>query len=526
MEALKGTRWDAPIALTQGDAIDGSSSDLTKHFRAERVTIAYNTLVNNSYGFEIGFDNNGKFNKELKDITIANNMVVGTQNDLVSFMTDNNHSGEITWSNNVMYPTEEANLVSAGSSFTAEQVMVTNPNLSFADSLWRATENTPILPAEGLTFQVLEDIEGQSRSEQSSVGADHFSSDSVRFRPLSPSDVGPFAFETEEALELLYLSSIDVFEPDSGSQFIEVTSNINWIARSDESWITLNPSSGSGNGRIEISVTKNTSLSPRTGTIPIAGGSISREIIIRQKAANAPNGAIKIEVISVTASSEQSPDNVKENTLDGDLNTRWSAEGAGEYITFDLGGLHTIELVKIAVHKGTDRNTYFDIATSEDGTDFTIELAGQTNSKTTNNLENYAMSSRARYVRLIGGGNSNSEWTSITEVEIYGTEITSTSNENKDVGLSDFRILGNYPNPFNPNTQIRFEVPNTVPYKIFIYTVHGALVAEYSGTANRGIYQATINMANRSTGMYVYKVIAHVNGYQQLIGTGTMTLIK
>jgi len=80
LEGLKGTRWDAPITLTQGDAIDGSSTSFSKHFRAERVTIAYNTLVNNTHGIEIGFDNNGNYNKGLKDITVSNNVVTGSEN--------------------------------------------------------------------------------------------------------------------------------------------------------------------------------------------------------------------------------------------------------------------------------------------------------------------------------------------------------------------------------------------------------------------------------------------------------------
>ncbi|MEO0472403.1 MAG: hypothetical protein AAF206_22460, partial [Bacteroidota bacterium] len=77
-EGLTGTRWDAPITLTLGDAIDGQSSSLSKHFRAERVSIAYNTLVNNVHGIEIGYDNNDSYNKDLENISIANNLITGS----------------------------------------------------------------------------------------------------------------------------------------------------------------------------------------------------------------------------------------------------------------------------------------------------------------------------------------------------------------------------------------------------------------------------------------------------------------
>ncbi len=109
MEGLTGTRWDAPITLTLGDAIDGESSDLTKHFRAERVTIAYNTLVNNTHGIEIGYDNNDAYNNDLSDIIIANNLITGSENSLVEIVDTANDQGDnITWLNNLIYPTGTA----------------------------------------------------------------------------------------------------------------------------------------------------------------------------------------------------------------------------------------------------------------------------------------------------------------------------------------------------------------------------------------------------------------------------------
>jgi poly(beta-D-mannuronate) lyase len=40
MQGLNGTKWDAPITLTLDDAIDGESSSISKHFRAENILIA------------------------------------------------------------------------------------------------------------------------------------------------------------------------------------------------------------------------------------------------------------------------------------------------------------------------------------------------------------------------------------------------------------------------------------------------------------------------------------------------------
>jgi len=191
MEGLKGTRWDAPIALTQGDAIDGSSTNFSKHFRAERVTIAYNTLVNNTHGIEIGFDNNGNYNKELKDITIANNLVMGAENSLVTYLDGNNNEGEISWSNNVFFPMGNASLTSDNSTFEEDQISLIDPILVYDGILWKSTANSPINENSLSSLVVEQDMEGQIRPDLSTVGADHFSSTDAFYRPLTSDDVGP-----------------------------------------------------------------------------------------------------------------------------------------------------------------------------------------------------------------------------------------------------------------------------------------------------------------------------------------------
>ena len=198
MEGLNGTRWDAPITLTLGDAIDGQSSNLSKHFRAERVTIAFNTLVNNSNGIEIGFDNNDNYNKDLKDIVIANNLITGTENSLVSIVdTDNDQGDNITWKSNLMFAEGDATILSGASTtiFDLDEIISENPFLEFENSInaWRTTDSTAMYESALGPVSINEDIEGQPRPRLSNPGADHYSLESVRFAPLTVTDVGPDA---------------------------------------------------------------------------------------------------------------------------------------------------------------------------------------------------------------------------------------------------------------------------------------------------------------------------------------------
>ncbi|MFV1883077.1 MAG: T9SS type A sorting domain-containing protein [Balneola sp.] len=107
-----------------------------------------------------------------------------------------------------------------------------------------------------------------------------------------------------------------------------------------------------------------------------------------------------------------------------------------------------------------------------------------------------------------------------------GANSVPTSNEGEADNPEEFKLHGNYPNPFNPGTQIRFDVPVATQYTISIYSVHGQLVTELVGNASAGRVQVPVNLSNSPTGTYIYKVTAQNNGATRLIGTGQMTLIK
>jgi len=107
-----------------------------------------------------------------------------------------------------------------------------------------------------------------------------------------------------------------------------------------------------------------------------------------------------------------------------------------------------------------------------------------------------------------------------------GANATATSNEVDEHIPANFRLVGNYPNPFNPTTQIQFELPQSAQYTISIYSVHGQLLMEEIGLANAGLASITVDLRNNPTGVYIYQVRAVVDAQTRVIGTGRMTLIK
>ncbi|MDD5360925.1 MAG: T9SS type A sorting domain-containing protein [Ignavibacteria bacterium] len=67
----------------------------------------------------------------------------------------------------------------------------------------------------------------------------------------------------------------------------------------------------------------------------------------------------------------------------------------------------------------------------------------------------------------------------------------------------------NYPNPFNPSTTIRFEIPKSSNVTMKVYDLSGKEVSSIvNGYYKAGVYEATFNASNLSSGVYFYKIIA------------------
>ena len=129
---------------------------------------------------------------------------------------------------------------------------------------------------------------------------------------------------------------------------------------------------------------------------------------------------------SVVASANDG--NVPQNTLDKSLATRWSAQGDGQWIRYDLGAIVDIDRVAVAWYLGDSRIAYFDIEVSWNAVVWWRVFSGQSSGQTLQ-PEIYAFTrTSARYVRVVGHGNSQSAWNSITEVAILAPATTIPSS--------------------------------------------------------------------------------------------------
>jgi len=126
-----------------------------------------------------------------------------------------------------------------------------------------------------------------------------------------------------------------------------------------------------------------------------------------------------LAIDGVTANGNQGS-NIPSNVLDKDISTRWSSDAANTNVLPFGVGILTLEL----------RTTSYSVESSTDNINW-VEIIPPTSSQISSESilqENSINNTSARYIRIIGTGNSvdgvfNSAFTSITEVELNGCGI-------------------------------------------------------------------------------------------------------
>ncbi|MBU1872176.1 T9SS type A sorting domain-containing protein [bacterium] len=95
--------------------------------------------------------------------------------------------------------------------------------------------------------------------------------------------------------------------------------------------------------------------------------------------------------------------------------------------------------------------------------------------------------------------------------------------KNHEVNVPDnYSLHANYPNPFNPTTTIRYDIPKQSHVTLTIYNLNGQVVDKLVNRKQEpGFYSVNWDAQNVSTGVYFYQIKA--DGFQQV---KKMLLIK
>ena len=89
-----------------------------------------------------------------------------------------------------------------------------------------------------------------------------------------------------------------------------------------------------------------------------------------------------------------------------------------------------------------------------------------------------------------------------------------------------YALEPNYPNPFNPTTEIRFALPEAADVRLVVYDALGREVERLvDGPVSAGHQHATFDAANLPSGLYLYRLEA-TGGKEAFAKTGQMVLVK
>jgi len=94
------------------------------------------------------------------------------------------------------------------------------------------------------------------------------------------------------------------------------------------------------------------------------------------------------------------------------------------------------------------------------------------------------------------------------------TDLSSTTSVGQRIynNPKTFSLSENYPNPFNPTTQINYTVTQSGHVSLKVYNLIGQQVATlFNGVRSAGAYQATFNASNMPSGIYFARLQSGTN---------------
>lgn len=136
-------------------------------------------------------------------------------------------------------------------------------------------------------------------------------------------------------------------------------------------------------------------------------------------------------------------------------------------------------------------------------------------------LSNYG--SRVWWFRELEGG-PTSTWAVLDPGTLVGVK------DDKLISIpSSIQLYGNYPNPFNPSTTIKFAVPESGDVNIIIFNTLGEEIESVKLLSNNGgESEYSFNASSISSGVYFYKIALNnsASGRNYVSKVGKMILLK
>ena len=160
-----------------------------------------------------------------------------------------------------------------------------------------------------------------------------------------------------------------IFSAEAAEQTIIVTSNVDWTAKSNKSWCTISPASGSRDGVVTVTAEANETGKDRTAKVVISSENESQTVVITQVAG---------EMLEVNVEEIEFGCLAAEKTITVKANVPWTIESDSDWCTVDPASGD--KSVKVTVY--VSRNFEDDVRNAV----LTLKSAGKTVTVTVSQL--------------------------------------------------------------------------------------------------------------------------------------------
>lgn len=210
-----------------------------------------------------------------------------------------------------------------------------------------------------------------------------------------------------------------------------------------------------------------------------------------------------------TTAKSTSGSNTPAKAVDGNGTTYWQSGPVSSktimWIYVDLQSVYNVGRVVIK-WRGSNYAKKYQIETSLDGSNYSTAYTDNAGNGGTDDFTFPTVS--ARYVEIwITQNNSSSE--RVNEFEVYAGASTmvkeqSTAAAEASGEIPDVVTLApNFPNPFNPTTQISYSLPSTMHTMLKIYSISGQEVATLVNEVRAaGTHTVTFDASRLTSGVY------------------------
>jgi beta-glucosidase len=191
------------------------------------------------------------------------------------------------------------------------------------------------------------------------------------------------------------------------------------------------------------------------------------------------------------------------NAVDGSLTTRWSSQFSDpQFIYVDLGEVKHLDRVDLVWETAYGKEYSIDV--SNNAVDWTTVEHISNGYGGTNRIET---SADARYVRMYGIQRGTEWGYSLYEFEVYDLSDTLTAIGSNESNLNNlnFELKNNYPNPFNPTTEIQYMIDKSDFITLRIYDILGKEVQTLVEDKQKpGKYNILFDGSGLPSGVYFY----------------------